>query len=244
MKLTATLTAALLASAAIAMPVTSASAANIQINTQNPVVELSVSEQIDSAPDMASFSTGVETRAPTATAALRQNSAQTEILFKQLKSLGIAEKDLQTSGINLSADYEYVQATNQNRFVGYRVNNQVNVKIRDIAKLGQILDALVSDGGATNLNGPYFSIADDSGLKKQAREKALATAKEQAMIYAKAAGYSDVRMISVSENLYNVSQESAPKMRAVAFADAASVPVAIGQVGTGVSINIAYEMVR
>ncbi|MGI9360740.1 MAG: SIMPL domain-containing protein, partial [Parasphingorhabdus sp.] len=164
-------------------------AANVQITAQNPVVEISVSEQVDSAPDTATFSTGVETKAPTATQALRDNSQQAKRVIDKLKELGIAEKDIQTTGINLHADYEYDRENSTNRFVGYRVSNQVQATVRDIDNLGTILDALVSSGGATNLSGPNFSIDDDSAVKKLARERALANGKAQAESYAKAAGY-------------------------------------------------------
>ena len=135
----------LMAGAALTMvPATFAQAANVQIAAENPVIELSVSEQVDSAPDTAMFSTGVETKAKT--------------------------------GINLRADYDYDQQSRENRFVGYVVSNQVSATVHDISKLGKILDAVVSSG-ATNLNGPTFSIDDDSKVKEVARERALANAK-------------------------------------------------------------------
>lgn len=218
-------------------------AANVQITAQNPVVEISVSEQVDSAPDTATFSTGVETKAPTATQALRDNSQQAKRVIDKLKELGIAEKDIQTTGINLHADYEYDRENSTNRFVGYRVSNQVQATVRDIDNLGTILDALVSSGGATNLSGPNFSIDDDSAVKKLARERAIANGKAQAESYAKAAGYSGVRVLSISEGISNNSPYPVPEAARMVKADA-SVPVAPGQVGTTVNLNITYEMTR
>src|SRR5690554_3792538 len=218
-------------------------AANVQITAQNPVMEISVSEQVDSAPDTATFSTGVETKAPTATQALRDNSQQAKRVIDKLKELGIAEKDIQTTGINLHADYEYDRENSTNRFVGYRVSNQVQATVRDIDNLGTILDALVNSGGATNLSGPNFSIDDDSAVKKLARERALANGKAQAESYAKAAGYSGVRVLSISEGISNNSPYPVPEAARMVKADA-SVPVAPGQVGTTVNLNITYEMTR
>lgn len=233
----------LLAGAALVLsPMSIAQAANVEIMAQNPVIELSVSEQVDSAPDTATFSTGVETKAPTATQALRDNSAQARAVIDRLKSLGIAEKDIQTTGINLRADYDYDRDSRENRFVGYVVSNQVSAKVRDLPKLGKILDALVSSG-ATNLNGPSFSISDDSKLKDVARERALANAKSRAMTYARAEGYSGVRVLSINESMSH--QSDAPMMRMEASAGSSDVPpIAPGQVGTVVSLNITYEMTR
>ncbi|QJB70521.1 SIMPL domain-containing protein [Parasphingorhabdus halotolerans] len=233
-----------LAAALAAAPVASLHAADVQIVAQNPVIELSVSEQVNSAPDTASFSTGVETKAPTATQALRDNSRMAKTVIDKLKSLGIEDKDIQTTGISLNADYQYDRASEQNRFVGYRVSNQVSATVRDIEKLGMILDALVSQGGATNLNGPYFSVDDDSELKKLARERALANARMQALSYANAEGYAGVRVLSISEGLSNVSQGPMPQMRGMVADAVQDLPISVGQVGTTINLSITYEMVR
>lgn len=220
-----------------------AHAADVQIMAQNPVVEISISERVDSRPDMATFSTGVETKAPTATQALRENSSQAKKVIDKLRSLGIAEKDIQTTGINLNADYRYDRANETNRFVGYRVSNQVQATVRNIDRLGIILDALVSAGGATNLNGPYFSIDDESSVKKMARERALVNGRKQAENYAKASGYSGVRVLSIAEGISSVSPGPMPAPPPMAMRDEA-VPIAPGQVGTSVMLNISYEMTR
>ncbi|PHR20920.1 MAG: hypothetical protein COA41_03405 [Sphingopyxis sp.] len=228
--------------ALILVPANLAQAANVEIVAQNPVIELSVSEQVDSAPDTATFSTGVETKAKTASQALSENSAQARKVVERLKALGIAEKDIQTTGINLRADYDYDQESRKNNFVGYVVSNQVSATVHDISKLGKILDAIVSSG-ATNLNGPSFSISDDSKLKDVARERALASAKARAMSYARSEGYTGVRVLSISEGISN--QSEAPMMRGKVMAEAsASPPVEPGQVGTVVSLNITFEMTR
>jgi uncharacterized protein len=237
--------ATLFAAAAImALAPTTLSAAEIHIEARNPVVELSVVEMIESAPDTATFSTGVETSAPTATGALRQNSAQVAKVIAQLQKLGIAERDIQTSNISLNAEYDYIQATQSNRFKGYRASNQVQVKIRDIAKLGSIMDSVVASG-ATNINGPWFTIDDDSAVKRSARSAALANGKAQAETYAKANGYGGVRLLSVAEGITGRSPGPQPMLRTFDGAEqAANVPVAPGQVGTSVVLNLQYEMVR
>jgi uncharacterized protein len=232
------------AAAVVAFAPIAAPAAEIQIEAKNPVVELSVSEVIESAPDTATFSTGVETSAPTASAALRQNSAEVAKVIAQLQKLGIAERDIQTSGINLNAEYEYIQATQTNRFKGYRVSNQVQVKIRDIAKLGSIMDSVVVSG-ATNINGPWFSINDDGSVKAAARARALANGKAQAESYAKASAYSSVRLLSVAEGISGRSPGPQPMMKqAFDAVESSSVPIAPGQIGTAVVLSLQYEMVR
>ena len=208
---------------------------------QNGWVVVHGDDSVGSAPDTATYSTEVETKAKSVHEALRQNLVQELAVINRLKSLGIAEKDIQTTGINLRADYDYDQESRQNRFVGYVVSNQVSATVNDISKLGQILDAIVSSG-ATNLNGPSFSISDDSKLKDLARERALANGKARAMSYARSEGSSGVRVLSISEGMS--PQSEAPMMRMEASAASSAPPVAPGQVGTVVSLNITYEMTR
>jgi uncharacterized protein YggE len=221
-----------------------ANAAEIHIQTQNPVVELAVSEEVRSAPDTAVFNTGVDTSAPTATEALRTNSVQVQKLIAKLQALGIAAKYIQTSGINLNAEYDFDQANQKQIFKGYRVSNQVSAKVRDIAKLGGILDAVVASG-ATNLNGPYFSINDDTAMLATARERAMARGKEQALKYAKGEGYAAVRLLSVQEGAAGGSGGPMPYMRSMDVSEkAGNVPISPGQVGSTITLSLQFEMVK
>jgi hypothetical protein len=105
----------------------------------------------------------VQTLAPTANEAVRQNNTQMAAVIARLKKLGIADKDIQTTQISLNQQFDY----NEGRqvFRGFEANNTVTAKLRDLKKLPQFLDALASDG-ATNFNGPSFSVDDDSKLKE------------------------------------------------------------------------------
>ena len=105
-------------------------AAEIEIEVEGPVVELTIFESIDVEPDMATISAGVTSQAQTATAALRQNSVEMRSVIDRIKALGIDEKDIQTSGINLSPRYDYNRQTQQQVFRGYQVSNRVSVKLR------------------------------------------------------------------------------------------------------------------
>ena len=221
-----------------------AAAADVEIASQGPVVSLSVTEEVRSAPDAASFGTGVTTKAPTAKEALRMNSDRMRALIDRIKALGVADKDIQTSGINLNAQYDYQQGQ-EPRFTGYEVGNSVTVIVHDIDRLGEILDGVVS-AGANNLNGPSFFIDDDNAVKAEARSRAVASAGARARSYAAAAGYSDIRLLSITEAVYNNGGAPQPPRPAVRFAaaDAKAAPVQPGEVGTSVTVSFDYEMVR
>ncbi len=234
----------LLAAAATTAPV---QAAEVQITAQNPVIELSVYEQVEVEPDVATISTGVQTDAATAVEALRRNSAEMERLVAMIRALGIAERDIQTARINLNPRYEYKNNITP-RFLGYQASNQVTVKLREIERVGEVLDAMV-EAGATNINGPRFSIENDEAAKATARKGALERGKKQAEEYARFAGYSGVRLLQVSEAIRGSS--GGPGSEAIIVTgsrmmDAAAPPppVAPGVVATGVGIAMTFEMVQ
>lgn len=218
-------------------------AADVQIAAEAPVVSLSITEEVRSAPDAASFGTGVTTTAPTAQEALRQNSTQMTVLIARIKKLGVADKDIQTSGINLSAQYDY-QPNQQPRFTGYQVNNNVTVTVRQIDRLGELLDQVVQ-AGSNNLNGPTFFIDDDLAVKAEARKRAVERANMQARDYARSYGYADIRLLSVSEAVNGGSSyPPGPMASRMKTMDASSAPVQPGEVGTNVTIAFEFAMMR
>lgn len=223
---------------------TTAQAAEIQIAVTGPVVELSVIEQVEAEPDLVNISAGVTTDAPTAVEALRLNSVEMRKVIDRLKALGVAERDIQTTGINLNARYDYDQRQQRQIFRGYQASNRVSVTLRDIDETGKVLDALVV-AGATDLSGPSFSLDDDTSAKAQARASAMTKGRAQALEYARMAGYSDIRLLEVNETITG-NNGPMPQMRAVATVDVAeqSAPVQPGLIETSVNITVKYEMTR
>jgi uncharacterized protein YggE len=218
-----------------------AMASQVTIAANNPVIDLSVSESVTAKPDMAGFSTGVQTMAPTATEAVRQNNAQMAAVIAKLTKLGIAEKDIQTTQINLNQHFDY--ANGNPVFKGYQASNMVNVKLRDLRKLGDFLDALASDG-ATNFNGPVFSVDNERPLLDAARDKVWKTATERALSFAKKAGYANVRVIRVEENgsgnfpiPYGADVQSAR-------AESKNTPIAPGEISVTAALSFTFEMVK
>ena len=217
----------LLAAAFLAAP---AAAAEVQIQAHGPVVELTVSEVVHSRPDVAQIGAGVQTRAQTAQEAVRQNAAAMERLIARLRDLGIERRDIQTSNFSLNVQYDYNREGGPPSFVGYDVTNQVSVRLRDTDRIGPVLDALVA-AGANNIFGPNFLLEDDAAAKEQARALAFERGREMARRYAAMAGYSDVRLLEISESF----QSYGPPVPMAALrqeAADASTPIEPGEVGT------------
>ncbi|MBS0482465.1 MAG: SIMPL domain-containing protein [Proteobacteria bacterium] len=198
------------------------------------------------APDLAVFSSGVTTQGKTAGEAMRNNAAAMTRVFAALKQAGIADKDVQTSTINLNPIYGQQvpdssgQVMREPRIVGYQANNTVTVRQRDLKTLGPVIDALVS-AGANNVNGPTFQIDAADAAMDEARTAAVAKARARAQLYAKAAGLRVVRIVSISES--GGYSPPVPMMYAkAAMADSAATPVAPGQVETSVDVAVQFEL--
>ena len=224
----------------------SAHAAKVQIAASGPVVELTVMEEVDAAPDLVTISAGVQTEAQTAVAALRQNSEEMRNVIERIRSLGIADEDIQTTGISVNARYDYDRPNQRPIFRGYQASNRVSIKLREIDETGEVLDALVS-AGANEINGPNFSLENDEELKVQARSSAMERARSQAMDYARLAGFSGLRLLEVNETITGnmpmpVTRDAAQNI--VVTASRVKAPVQPGQVTTGVNVTVKYEMTR
>lgn len=238
---------ALIAATAAAVPAVTPAVVNaqqVEIEASGPVIELSVYESVTTEPDIATVGAGVTTRARTAVEAMRQNAAEMTRVINRIKALGVAEDDIQTTGINLNAQYDYDRDTQQQIFRGYQVSNRVSVKLRNVGQTGAALDALV-EAGATDLSGPSFGIEDDEAAKDLARQRAVERAQQRARAYAVMLGYDDVRVLAISEAIQG--RGPMPEMAMRAAADAImvqSTPIQVGLAETGVSISIKYEMVE
>ena len=160
-------------------------------------LDISATGEATRVPDVAVITAGVITRSSTARAALEQNAARMDRVRSSLKRAGIADRDIQTSNISLNPEYRYVQ-DQPPRLTGYTASNQVNVRFREIAKSGDILDALVAEG-ANSINGPSLTIDKPEEALDEARIKALGISRARADTYARALGMRVVRLVSVSE---------------------------------------------
>lgn len=218
--------------------------ADVQITTNQPVVELSVTETVKGDPDIATIGAGVQTLSPTAVEAMRANAREMTAVIDRIKALGVDEKDIQTTGVSLYPQYDYDQEQRRQVFRGYQASNRVSVILRDIDRTGPVLDALVA-AGATDVSGPDFSINDDTAAKAQARAAAMQRAEAMARDYARMAGYPNVRLLKVSEAVgYTPPQPMMRMVKVEAQAADASTPIQPGQIGSSVTVSVTYEMAR
>ena len=207
------------------------------------VVTVSGQGEAKAKPDMAMISTGVTSDAPTAKAALAKNNAAMASVLSALKSAGVGEDDIQTSGFSVSPMYSQLQPGQSGtpRISSYQVSNQVTARVKNLDKLGSTLDALVQ-AGSNQINGVSFDLKDPKATLNEARKNAIADARAKAELYAQAAGVSVGGVVQISE-----VSGSAPIMMSRYKAEAAmaydgSVPVASGQNTYSASITVTFEL--
>ena len=203
------------------------------------LLSVSTQAQVSQAPDIATISSGVVTQAADGNSAMRQNAEQMTRVLAALKSAGVADKDVQTSGINLSPQYHY-QDNQPPKITGYQASNTVNVKLRDVAKLGKVLDALVASG-ANQINGPDFGIDQPEPLYDQARIKALKLARDRAQTYAKALDLRVRRIVSINEGGGTMPRPM-PQMAMMKAEAYDATPVAAGESSVSVSMDVVFEL--
>jgi uncharacterized protein YggE len=160
-------------------------------------LDVSASGEVNRVPDLAIISAGVVTRATTARSALQQAANKMARVRAALAKAGVADRDIQTSNINLNPDYAY-ENNRPPRLTGYNASNQVTVKFRDIANAGEILDALVAEG-ANSINGPTLTLDKPQAALDEARSRAIAAGRARAELYARSLGMRVVRVVAVSE---------------------------------------------
>ena len=187
-------------------------------------------------PEIAEVQIGVQTEARTAASALNSNTAAMNALFATLKNAGVAETDIQTSGFNVSPRYEQPQPGRPSGIGGYQVSNQVTVKVRELPKLGELLDQVVQSG-ANAVHGVRFSLAKPDSFADLARKEAMADAKRKAELLAMEGGAKLGRIASISE-------AGGPEPRfqeaAVAMRTAGAVPVAPGELTVRAILRVTW----
>lgn len=193
-------------------------------------------------PDMALLSLSVMREARTAREALDANNDAMAAVIAAMKEFGIEDRDLQTAGIQINPRYNYTNkpdGTQEAELAAYQVTNTLSVRIRDLAKTGEILDKSVTLG-VNQGGGVSFANDDPSEVITEARKKAVADAMAKARTLADAAGVSVGRVLEITDQSF-----APPPMpiEAKAFdGAAAAVPVQAGESAYKVQVSVTFEL--
>ena len=196
---------------------------------------------VSAPPDYAKIRGGVTTTAKTVKEATDANSKLMAAVTGALLDSGVAQNDVQTSEFSIEPVYSSQTSSAEPKLYGYRVSNQVNVKIHQLAKVGEILDRLVT-AGATDVGNVQFLLSDPSKVLDQAREAAVADARRKAELYARASGLNLGRVVWITE-----SPEFAPPFPAEGRLKSdviRAVPIQAGENTFQASITVGFDIAQ
>jgi len=191
---------------------------------------------------MATIGLGVVTEGADAASAMQANAARMSEVIAALKKRGLAARDIQTSQISLEPQYVYEQ-NHPPRLTGYRASNQVTVTVRDLARLGAAVDAVVS-AGANQVGGISFGLSDPAAAENAAREAAVKALAAKAELYARATGYRLARLVSLSEGGGYAPPPPIPMVAIAARFEKADTPVSPGETRVRIDVTGVYELAR
>jgi len=193
-------------------------------------------------PDVAIVDLGVTTQGNTTAEVIKNNTDKMNAVIQAVKDSGVDEKDILSTAYNLSPLYNYTEAAGR-IFQGYVLNQNIEVKIRDFAKIGDILSKATAKG-ANLANNLQFTIDNQEQFKQEARAKAIAQAKANAENLSKESGIKLGKLINVYENyIYPMAYSKAAGIGGGGSDSAVPVPtIQPGQQEINITINLTYQI--
>ena len=223
---------------ALAVLLIFAAPAGAQDAAPRPQIRVSGEGTVSIEPDLAQLRVGVTTDAKTARDAAEANSRAMTAVTAAVKALGIAERDMQTSRYAIQPIYEQGGHPGRNRISGFQATNSLMLKLRQLDRVGEVIDRLTT-AGANTLGGVEFIVSNPSKHLDEARSQAVADARRKAELYAKAAGVTlgqPFTLIEQSANMHN------PPMMMARSAAAPETPIAAGERTLRVSITVSFDL--
>jgi uncharacterized protein len=223
MRLLATATVLTLSAMAVTPAIAQVASAPAMI-PDGTILDVTATGKTTRVPDLATIRAGVVTQGASAAQAMADNAQRMASVLSALKAAGVAPRDIMTSNVSLQPQYRY-EDNKPPVITGYQATNSVSIRFRDIAKAGPILDVLVKQG-ANQIDGPSLTLDQPDAALDEARVDAVKRARARAELYAKAAGLSVSRILTIAEG----TEIAAPPMpmaymaRAKASADTSISP--------------------
>ncbi|HUS97715.1 MAG TPA: SIMPL domain-containing protein [Hyphomicrobiaceae bacterium] len=202
-------------------------------------LSISATASVAAEPDIATFTTGVVTEEATAKKALAGNSEAMRRVLDGLKRAGVAAKDIQTMQFNVQARYNNPKRGDTQEITGYAVTNQIVVAVREVARLGELLDLSIGLG-ANRMGSIQFDVSDLELKQDDARRQAVQTAIRRAKLYALASSEQLGPILTIRESVHQPRGQHQRGAGRMAMAMAA--PIAPGQLEYEVTVNIVWAL--
>ena len=204
-------------------------------------VQGSGSSRVD--PDEATVRLGVLAQAPTAQAAMQQVNQTANAILAAVRKLGVADKEIQTSELNLNPVYAQLspERGGEPRISGYQASNVVSIRLTKMDAVGPVVDAGLA-AGANRLDGVVFGLQNEEPARSDALAQAAAAARAKAAALAKALNVRLAGIVEVVEGgvtVFTPMRSARMAMESMAAADTA---VSAGQVGVDASLTLRYRI--
>jgi len=227
-------------------PVFSATPSTLEVNLggQQEGIWVSGSGKVSVVPDIALLRLGIEAQEASVAEAQSRAAQAMEAVMAALKDNGVAEKDIQTNYFNIHQVTRWDEGKGREVVIGYRVTNMVTAKIREMDKVGAVIDAVASAGGdLTRIDSIGFSVEDPSAYHEEARQKAMADARAKAEQLAELAGVTLGKPTYISESAYTpfpvYRQVFLEKM---AGAPMMETPISPGEMEISLNVQVTYAI--
>ena len=197
---------------------------------------------VDVTPDIAILTVGVEAQESTVARARGEAAGAMERLFQALKARGVADRDIRTSQFSIAPEYRYDDRQRQQVLVGYRAQNLVTIKLRNLKDAGPIIDdAAAAAGELARVKGISFTLENPAPQRDQARSEAVRQALAKARQMATDAGITLGKVLFLSE-AGGVEPPQPVSFRVGLAAAEASTPISPGELQVRVSVHLVYEI--
>lgn len=204
------------------------------------LLQITTHGEVQRAPDIASIQAGVIARNADAKQALTDNTRQMTAVMAALKHAGVDGHDIQTNAVALQPTYVYGNGQSV-KIDGYEARNTVEVRLRQMDKIGDVLAALVQQG-ANQIIGPTFIVDKPAAALDDARRDAMRQARARAELYAQATGLKVRRIVNISEDGQSAAPRPMPRMAMEINAATPSVPIATGENTLSVDLSVQFEL--
>ncbi len=208
-------------------------------DTERGTIVVSGTGRVGIEPDIADLRLGVAVSRPTVDAARSEAAKVMDAILAAVDGAGVARKDVRTALLSVQPRYDY-RESRAPALTGYELANVVEVTVRDLAKLGDVVDGTLA-AGATSMDGLAFRVGDPSQADAEARRRAMTEARARADVLAEAAGLTIEGVADIVEGGPGRPPIPYPKAERMALAADASTPVESGSLEVAVTVTVTYR---
>jgi uncharacterized protein YggE len=215
----------------------------VNVSSQQAGIWVTGQGKVSTAPDVATVRLGIEAQEQTVAEAQARAAEAMNKVEDALTGAGVAAKDIQTQYFSVHQVTRWDRDTEQETVIGFRVVNTVAAKVRDIDRVGEVLDAVIAAGGdLTRIDGISFSVDDPTAFHEQAREEAMQDARDKAEQLARLAGISLGQATYISESSFGVPTPYPMSGAMRSFDEAAVTSISPGELDITLSVQVIYSI--